>query len=261
VSKKGEHLRLPDPGDGWRWILKIETADDGKDHAVVAQIQREQPYAVRNAQLVSEILSLRLYRMENPPETESWVAPSLRGLLIFDRKTKATAWRSEQLRAKLARAIYTTPAHHQDFSQALPWYARLWVYQIGRADDLHLMFEVPYISQLLGDRSKHGLLHNNLDELRKLLTAWGFAVGHFQLSQQGAKQAGEDHVDAITYEAEEAALNPEACFTVLGLLVLVLHHCKGRRAAKDAEDRLALGRVVQTAALLLVYRPIRVCNV
>jgi len=150
-------LESPDPGCVWSMGVCGEGA---AEKAFVAQYH-EETGATSKWLDVSELLQLRLHRVAEPPPWEATLPESERGIMLRDPTTNATAWRSEQLRAKTARALEFRPRPRPGAPDDPPLVQlKFWLYQVERAESAHLVWELPRIAELVHQKSfSEDLLH------------------------------------------------------------------------------------------------------
>jgi hypothetical protein len=141
---------------------------------------------------LNDLLPLRLRRTA-PPAWEDVLEESARGVLIEDPRTSGSAWRSEQMRAKMARGVQHRPVTRAGFPSDLPSkvHLKLWVYQLERAESLHLVWELPRVCALafrgMDNASQKDWVRNGIDTWPKYTTALQFGAGQYQRGSQGAQ--------------------------------------------------------------------------
>jgi hypothetical protein len=171
----GELRSLEKPPEGCIWAMG--TTGEGEEKYTFVAHYNPTTQVTSGWRNVSDLLQLRLHRVSGPPAWEQELPEEERGLLIRDPVAGATAWRSEQRRAKTARGVHHVPVHRIGAPGNLPELKlKIWIYQIERAPSAHIMWELPRIAEVVYrgmDADGSNWVRNNLDNWPKTITGLG----------------------------------------------------------------------------------------
>jgi hypothetical protein len=135
----GDLLSLQQPAQGCVWAAGEHGPEDGPKEMFIAQYHSETRETSAWAD-VKSLLPLSLHRSASPPDFEATLPVESQRLMIRDKRTGGTAWRSEQRRAKVARGVVFTPTSRPGVPPGLPpIQMKLWIFQVERAPSAHLM--------------------------------------------------------------------------------------------------------------------------
>ena len=197
---------------------------------------------------MQDLFQLQLFRTrrEDDPQVAT-IGKENAGYLIQDKSSGATSWRSESLGAKLARGVKrsaTGPRRGASSSEAYPapldLKAKVWLYQLERAPQCHVLWEICYIADMLHrpDEESRWMSPRNLAKWAEIAEILGCGDGHVHPGTKGLKMRSKNAGEKAS-DLEISIHTPESLFTTTGLLIaLLLYICpinsKERKAAEIA---------------------------
>ena len=192
VRGTGEAVGLPPPQPGCMWQMSV-TVENEQEKTFVAQYNNATKETFE-WKYVNDLVQLRLWKAAEVPEWESVLPEEERGFMIEDSVTGATAWRSEQRQAKMARGVRHVPAVRAGVPEEPPTLdLKLWLYQLERGPSLHLVWELVRITDALfshiddSGEMQSNFVKNGIDDWPKKAIAVGAEGGHFLRSAKGAR--------------------------------------------------------------------------
>ena len=254
----GEMARLPQPSEGHIWKESVEQLEGGRSVAGLDEVDAQTGIRKRRMTM-DEVLKMRLYRAAQPPEEDSRLLESHRGLMVHHTGNRSTAWRREQQQAKTARGVMWKPPPIPEFRNPPEMAFKSWIYQLSRAENANVMVEMVYLERLLFGHTETQWVKNNLEGLRDLLSFWDLSGKHYQRGSQGENRQRKDKGLEPLSEEEQSEYVPETVTSLLGAIVALVHQVKPVRedkkkaATTDGVDFKENGRQVQVVKSSLGY--------